>query len=118
MGNKHVGEYPAGWTKEYRVAFRKARGNRCERCQHPDDAAHGYALTIHHLDCDKANCEEWNLAALCQRCHLKIQGKVNMFQDFMLSHSPWMQPHVDGRNKAMAEGRWPAPQAPQLETPR
>lgn len=34
-------------------------------------------LTVHHLDGDKLNCRWWNLAALCQRCHLSIQGRVN-----------------------------------------
>ena len=102
-----VGEYPPSWTKAFRDAFRAERGNRCERCKHPHDAAHGYALTIHHLDNDKSNCEEWNLAALCQRCHLRIQGRVNMFQEWMLEHSAWMKPHVAGRDLAVAVGSWP-----------
>ena len=76
-----IGEYPPSWTKAYRDEFRRQRGDKCERCDRPHDAAHGYALTIHHLDNNKSNCEEWNLAALCQRCHLHIQGKVNMFQN-------------------------------------
>ncbi|GAH88897.1 unnamed protein product, partial [marine sediment metagenome] len=32
-------------------------------------------LTVHHLDGNKANCEDWNLAALCQRCHLR-KGRI------------------------------------------
>lgn len=103
------GTYPDSWTKEFRNAFREARGNRCERCKHTHDPKNGYALTIHHLDNNKSNCEEWNLAALCQRCHLKIQGRVCMFQDFLFEHSEWMRPHVEGRNAAHASGRWPLP---------
>ena len=106
--SKFKGEYPPTWTKAFRVAFRAERGNVCERCGHFDDAPGGYAMTIHHLDNDKSNCEDWNLAVLCQRCHLKIQGKVNMFQEYAFDHTPWMVPHVEGRNRAMAEGRWPA----------
>ena len=107
MRSRFVGKYPPTWTKVYRDAFRAERGNKCERCQHPHDPANGYALTIHHLDNDKSNCEEWNLAALCQRCHLSIQGKVNMFQEYAFPHTQWMVPHVEGRNRAMAEGKWP-----------
>lgn len=33
-----------------------------------------------------------NLAALCQRCHFRIQGKVHM----MFDYSEWMKPHVEG----------------------
>jgi hypothetical protein len=32
-------------------------------------------LTVHHLDSDKENLAWWNLPALCQVCHLAIQGK-------------------------------------------
>jgi len=53
------------------------------------------------------NSEPWNLAVLCQRCHLSIQGRVNMFQDYMLDHTDWMQPHVEGRNRAIVRGEWP-----------
>jgi hypothetical protein len=41
------------------------------------------------------------LAALCQRCHLTIQGRVNMFQGWLLEHSPWMKPHVEGMERAI-----------------
>ena len=37
-------------------------------------------LTVHHLDGDKGNSAWWNLAALCQVCHLQIQGKVEVSQ--------------------------------------
>lgn len=98
------GQYPKSWTKEFRNAFREARGNKCERCNRSHNPENGYALTIHHLDNDKANCEEWNLAALCQRCHLHIQGKVEMNQGWMFDHSEWMRPHIEGRDKAL-EGK-------------
>jgi hypothetical protein len=53
-------------------------------------------LTVHHLDNDKANCCWWNLAALCQRCHLQIQGKVLMARIWPWEHSQWFQPYVAG----------------------
>lgn len=53
-------------------------------------------LTVHHLDGDKMNCRWWNLAALCQRCHLTIQGRVKMHRPFFLEHSEWFKPYVAG----------------------
>lgn len=53
-------------------------------------------LTVHHLNGDKADCRWWNLAALCQRCHLTIQGKVVMDRVWPHEHSAWFRPYVAG----------------------
>lgn len=53
-------------------------------------------LTVHHLDLDKANCRWWNLAALCQRCHLSVQARVVMERPWMFEHSEWFKPYVAG----------------------
>jgi len=96
---RFAGVYPGDWPEL--AAKAKARaGNKCERCGHGNHAASGHVLTVHHLDGDKGNSADWNLGVLCQRCHLRIQGKVNMFQGYMFEHTPWMQWHVDGFLKA------------------
>ena len=46
---------------------------------------------------NKANCYWWNLAALCQRCHLRIQAKVVVSRIWMFEHSEWFKPYVAGR---------------------
>lgn len=106
MRRYFTGQYPQDW-KDIAKAAKERAGWKCERCGDPNSAEN--VLTVHHLDNDKTNVEPWNLAALCQRCHLHIQGKVNMFQDYMFEHSPWMMPHVHGRNAALANGDWPRP---------
>lgn len=53
-------------------------------------------LTVHHLDGDKTNCRWWNLAALCQRCHLRIQRRVQMERVWPWEHSDWFKPYVAG----------------------
>ena len=93
---KFTGEYPPEWTKEFRSKIRADAGNKCERCGHPSDPKNGYALTVHHLDNNKSNIALWNLAALCQRCHLSVQGKVVLSQAYMLEHSEWIKPHLEG----------------------
>lgn len=53
-------------------------------------------LTVHHLTGEKADCRWWNLAALCQRCHLTIQGKVRMAQTWPWPHTDWFRPYAAG----------------------
>lgn len=62
--------------------------------------------TVHHLDGDKANCRWWNLLALCQRCHLTIQSRVNPHQPYMFEHSDWFKPYVAGFYAWKYEGRY------------
>ena len=117
--NEYKGsEYPPDWPEISR-RVKDTAGRRCERCGHPDPIRTGenrYApgqypcdsecrheadgkqrmLTVHHLDCNKANCANWNLAALCQVCHLSIQGRVDFEQIYLFEHSNWMKPHIEG----------------------
>lgn len=93
-------EYPPDWDEIARRVKTKAL-YACVRCGHVHNVETGYVLTVHHLDGDKANCEWWNLAALCQRCHLKIQARVRMNQMYMFDHAEWMRPFVEGRAKAI-----------------
>jgi hypothetical protein len=53
-------------------------------------------LTVHHLNGVKHDCRWWNLAALCQRCHLSIQGRVLMERVYPLEHSDWFKPYAAG----------------------
>lgn len=96
------GKYPPDW-KAIAERIKSKNGWRCERCW----VAHGpipNVLTVHHLDGDKSNCADWNLAALCQRCHLSVQGRVKMGQLFMLDILPvsgWFKPHYEGYLKSI-----------------
>jgi 5-methylcytosine-specific restriction endonuclease McrA len=87
--------YPANW---YEIAkhVKDDAGWCCVRCGHSHDPLAGFTLTVHHLDLDPQNCEWWNLAALCQRCHLRIQAKVIIERVWMFEHSPWFRPYVAG----------------------
>ena len=103
-----IGEYPRDWP-QISKRIKDQAGWKCERCGHPHEPKAGYALTTHHLVMLNDLCEDWNLAALCQRCHLKIQNKIFMPQFFMLEHSPWFKPHVEGfylwASRAYGEGK-------------
>jgi len=53
-------------------------------------------LTVHHLNGDKADCRWWNLASLCQRCHLRVQRVVVMERIWPWEHSDWFKVHAAG----------------------
>lgn len=88
-------DYPPEWP-EIAKAVKDKAGWCCVRCGHPHDPPAGYTLTVHHLDMDPANCAWWNLAPLCQRCHLSVQARVDFHQFYMLEHSEWLRPYVLG----------------------
>ena len=113
------GEYPANWAS-IALNAKIAAGWRCIRCRHPFDVGGGEkpcdglcdmarcrvarivarggrtSLTVHHLDGDKANCRWWNLLALCNSCHLKVQSRVLPERPYLFDHSPWFLPYVAG----------------------
>lgn len=53
-------------------------------------------LTVHHFDGIKTNLRWWNLGALCQRCHLIIQGRVRLERPWPWQHSEWFKPYAAG----------------------
>lgn len=88
-------DYPPNW-KAIAHQIKCDAHWRCERCRRHHQPSIHYTLTVHHLVPIKALVEPWNLAALCQRCHLHIQAKVKMEQIYFLDHSDWFKPHLAG----------------------
>jgi hypothetical protein len=95
MKKEFPGEYPDNW-KEIAKAVKDTAEWKCVRCGREHNPKEGYCLTVHHLDGHKDNCAWWNIPALCQRCHLHIQGKVVMERPYMFAHTPWFLPYVGG----------------------
>lgn len=75
--------YPPDWPAiSLRIRTERAAGI-CEFCQqavngqpHPVTGSK-VVLTVAHLDHDPANCDDGNLAALCQRCHLTYDAPLH-----------------------------------------
>jgi transcription elongation factor Elf1 len=88
--------------KQKRFEARAAAGFHCIRCGSP--SVKGRILTVHHFDGDKSNDAWWNLLALCQVCHLKVQAKVDPQVPWFLEHSEWMKPYVAGFYAKKYEG--------------
>lgn len=68
-------EYPKEWPA-LAETVKELAGWKCQSClvPHNDNAASGDFLTVHHRDGNPLNCDPGNLEALCQRCHLRLQG--------------------------------------------
>lgn len=74
------GEYPPNWAAIAQEVKERA-GWLCEKCESP--SVPGRILTVHHLDLDKSNVADENLVALCQKCHLHVQGVYRPAQRVM-----------------------------------
>ena len=92
------GRYPIGW-KGIANGVKSKAGWRCECCGHPSetprlratcdetcthpDDGRQRVLTVHHLDMRPERCDSWNLVALCQSCHLRVQVRVDWRQGWL-----------------------------------
>lgn len=92
---KNIGEYPGNWPT-IAILVKRAANWKCVRCGHPHNPTIGRTLTVHHLDMNPANNRWWNLVALCQVCHLHVQGKVILEREWLFEHSNWFKPYVMG----------------------
>lgn len=66
-------KYPKDW-KEIRQRILARDGNLCKFCHAENGCPHWFTrsrvvLTIAHLNHDITDNRDYNLAALCQRCH-------------------------------------------------
>lgn len=91
-------EGPRRWRFPHETYWQIAAGDRqpIEDSVGLEREAQWRILTVHHLNGIKHDCRWWNLAALCQRCHLRIQGRVVMDRVYPWEHSEWFQPHAAG----------------------
>lgn len=76
------GRYPKEWPQiSRRIRFDRAK-NKCEWCGAENGKSHPITgsrvvLTVAHLDHTPENCDESNLRALCQRCHLNYDRHIH-----------------------------------------
>jgi len=69
-------KYPANW-KWLRMSILARAKNRCELCNAKNYQPHWktgskVVLTIHHINFNVKDNRDYNLIALCQRCHNKL----------------------------------------------
>ena len=127
---KGKGRYPLNWLG-IANSVKESAGWRCECCGHPrkkknakdacgvfcvhPDDGKKRALTVHHLDMRPENCEWWNLVALCNVCHMRVQGRVDWAQmslsDSSAAWGRYAPPLARRSPKAVSRNR-PRPRRP------
>jgi len=70
-------KYHPAWKQIARSIVRDRAKNHCELCNAENYKIHWktrsrVVLTVHHIDYDIQNNKPYNLIALCQRCHNKL----------------------------------------------
>jgi hypothetical protein len=63
--------YDVSWKNSLKNEVRKRDGYQCKICGvHQRKCIR--KLDVHHIDCNKKNCNIENLVSLCRKCHLKL----------------------------------------------
>ena len=63
--------YTTDWTQTLKRSIRERDHYICQLCGKPQEDR---ALSVHHIDYDKENCNPNNLISLCRSCHMKIHN--------------------------------------------
>ena len=83
QGGKSFEIYPEGWRR-IKKQIRDRDNNRCMRCGRAREEFNR-ALSVHHIDADKNNCNPNNLITLCDyvkgSCHGLTRGKEEFFAE-------------------------------------
>ncbi|MHA7813290.1 MAG: HNH endonuclease [Phycisphaerales bacterium] len=89
------GKYADNW-KHLATKVKDDANWQCVRCDHVHDCGSGHCLTVHHFDGNRDNNERWNLMALCQRCHLSVQARIDPDEPLLTEPSHWARPYIAG----------------------
>ena len=74
-GSSNRQKYPSDWTNELRESIRNRDDRKCQfqDCEY-NDTKNKIKLSVHHIDGNKNNCQEYNLISLCNSHHRTIEN--------------------------------------------
>lgn len=75
-GGNSFEPYSAEFNDALKAKIRERDGYQCQVCYTDTNER---AFECHHIDGDKTNNSEWNLIALCGRCHKKLINCGELF---------------------------------------
>jgi 5-methylcytosine-specific restriction endonuclease McrA len=86
--------YPKEW-KIISKAIIKKQDNKCYLCPAENYKPHWKTgskviLTVHHIDGNKKNSSKYNLIALCQRCHLRLDLERHLSKRIKIDKKYWI----------------------------
>ena len=87
-------KYPKEWKLISKAVIKKAE-NKCELCNAENYKPHWKTkskviLTVHHIDCILKNNSKYNLIALCQRCHLRLDLEKHISKRHKIDKDYWL----------------------------
>ena len=68
------------WTRTLRISIRERDHYTCQLCKEKQGDE---ALSVHHIDYDKRNCNSDNLISLCRTCHTKTNTNRSEWQRYL-----------------------------------
>jgi len=77
---RHKGLYPKDWL-HIALRIKSAAHWKCQKCGRAHNPKENVILTVHHIDGATTNSNDSNLIALCRRCHLQEELKLQHFLD-------------------------------------
>ena len=82
-GGKSYEVYSVDWTNTLKQSIRERDKYTCQLCkEHQGEEA----LSVHHIDYNKQNCDPNNLISLCRLCHSKTNFKRDYWLDYFNKH--------------------------------
>jgi len=86
LGGLSRAPYAWEWNEELREEVRRRDGYKCQLCGMTQDE-NGRALTCHHQDYCKVNCDPVNLVTLCHACHSRTNINREYWEAFFLNRA-------------------------------
>lgn len=102
-GGKKPKGYPRGFNQVLKEYVRQRDGYRCQVCGVSEEET-GKALSTHHIDYDKKNCDPSNLIALCNPCHTKTNNKDRPYWQSRLSALVQSKESPEAQTSQVASG--------------
>jgi hypothetical protein len=76
-------KYSEDWNSSLKEKIRNRDEDICQNCGMTKEEhliVYGVNLSVHHIDYNKENCNEYNLISLCLACHLRSNSNRNYWQ--------------------------------------
>lgn len=81
--------YPLNFSNKLKSNIRERDNFKCKKCNISEikhKRKYGSKLTIHHIDYNKENCQEYNLVTVCKECN----SKSNFNRDYWFAYYTYL----------------------------
>jgi len=83
QGGKSFEEYSVDWVVTLKRSIRERDHYTCQLCNKEQGDE---ALSVHHIDYNKKNCNPDNLISLCRSCHSKTNNNRKDWIDYFINN--------------------------------